>query len=347
MSLSASLANVGHPVAYYPRLARFFGSVNVAILFAQLYYWSQRSESDLGTHKTADQFTEETGLSYREQVTARKQLRESGFLIETNQRLKHRIYYRLNLEAVDAAFDAWSEAQTKAQSPNDENAVREMQKPQSGIDAKRSSGASETSLDELRQAQSVINTETTHKTPTETPSLAAQAGAKAAEKKDRKAPKEPKEPKDLPPMVVAAPNGVTHVIPGELRYPGENTKSHKTWVAYAIAYHGRYKDWPLWNASVAGQISQFIDKVGAERAPRIAVHYVRRVEEKFICDQLHPVGLLLRNSQKWATQQQVGVSHGAGATGHGTPGNRQEAQEQRNRDVAAAWAAEGGSHAAV
>ena len=109
-------------------------------------------------------------------------------------------------------------------------------------------------------------------------------------------------------MMVKAPNGVTHVIPGELRYPGESTKSHKTWVAYAIAYHGRYKDWPLWNESVAGQIIKFIDKVGAERAPRIAVHYVRRVEEKFICDQLHPVGLLLRDAQKWATQQQTGAS---------------------------------------
>jgi phage antirepressor YoqD-like protein len=77
----------GHPVAYYPRLARFFGSVNVAILFAQLHYWSQRGESDLGTHKSSEQFTEETGLSYREQVTARKQLREAGFLIETHRRL--------------------------------------------------------------------------------------------------------------------------------------------------------------------------------------------------------------------------------------------------------------------
>lgn len=302
MSLSASLTNVGHPVAYYPRLARFFGSVNVAILFAQLHYWSQRGESDLGTHKSSEQFAEETGLSYREQVTARKQLREAGFLIETNRRLEHRIYYRLNLEAVDAAFDAWTEAQTKAQSPNDENAVRENTNPQLGSDAKGSPGAADSSLDELRQTQSVINTETPHKTPTETPSTAAKAGAKAAKVK------EPKEPKEVKPMMVKAPNGVTHVIPGELRYPGENTKSHKTWVAYAIAYQGRYKDWPLWNESVAGQIIKFIDKVGAERAPRIAVHYVRRVEEKFICEQMHPVGLLLSNAQKWVTQQQTGVS---------------------------------------
>jgi len=302
MSLSASLTNVGHPVAYYPRLARFFGSVNVAILFAQLHYWSQRGESDLGTHKSSEQFSEETGLSYREQVTARKQLREAGFLIETHRRLEHRVYYRLNLEAVDAAFDAWTEAQTKAHSPNDENAVRENTNPQSGSDAERTPGVADSSLDELRQTQSVISTETPHKTPTETPSTAAKAGAKAAKAK------EPKEPKEVKSMMVVAPNGVTHVIPGELRYPGESTKSHKTWVAYAIAYHGRYKDWPLWNESVAGQIIKFIDKVGAERAPRIAVHYVRRVEEKFICDQLHPVGLLLSNAQKWATQQNTGAS---------------------------------------
>ncbi|MCO8250277.1 hypothetical protein [Comamonas thiooxydans] len=308
MSLSASLTNVGHPVAYYPRLARFFGSVNVAILFAQLHYWSQRGESDLGTHKSSEQFTEETGLSYREQVTARKQLREAGFLVETHRRLEHRVYYRLNLEAVDAAFDAWTEAQTKAHSPNDENAFREQPKAQSGGDAERTPGEADSSLDELRQTQSVINTETPHKTPTETPSIAAQAGAKAAKGKEPKKAKEVKEPKEVKPMMVKAPNGVTHVIPGELRYPGESTKSHKTWVAYAIAYQGRYKDWPLWNESVAGQIIKFIDKVGAERAPRIAVHYVRRVEEKFICDQMHPVGLLLSNAQKWATQQQTGQS---------------------------------------
>jgi hypothetical protein len=199
MSLSASLTNVGHPVAYYPRLARFFGSVNVAILFAQLHYWSQRGESDLGTHKSSEQFTEETGLSYREQVTARKQLREAGFLVETHRRLEHRVYYRLNLEAVDAAFDAWTEAQT-AHSPNDENAVRENTNPQSGSDAERTPGA-DSSLDELRQTQSVINTETPHKTPTETPSIAAQAGAKAAGGRR----KEVKEPKEVKPMMVNAP----------------------------------------------------------------------------------------------------------------------------------------------
>lgn len=288
MSLSASLADVGRPVAYYPRLARFFGSVNVAILFAQLHYWQQRSDSELGVYKTSEDLEKETGLSYREQVTARKHLRSQNFLIETHRRLEHRVYYRLDMDALDAAFEAW----TKAQSANDESAVREITKTQPEDDAPRTPGANKSSSDELRQAQSVNSTETTNKTTAETTaeSITTMATAKAA------------------PMVVVAPNGTVYEIPAELKYPGEKTKSHKAWIAYAIAYEQRYRTWPLWNATVGGQICKFIDRVGTELAPRIAVHYVRRVNEDFIVKQMHPVKLLLSDAEKWATQHQTGTT---------------------------------------
>lgn len=107
-------------------------------------------------------------------------------------------------------------------------------------------------------------------------------------------------------MRVTAPNGTIHEIPAELRYPGPDTKSHKTWIAYAIAYEGRYHSWPVWNQTVGGQICNFIDRVGAEVAPRIAVHYVRRVQEDFIVREMHPVRLLQQNAEKWATQCQTG-----------------------------------------
>lgn len=189
MSLSVSLADVGRPVAYYPRLARFFGSVNAAILFAQLHYWSQCVDSELGVYKTSD---DETGLSYREQVTARKYLRSRNFLIETLRRLEHRVYYRLDMDAVDAAFDEWSQQQ----SANDENAVREKTKTQTENYAQRTPEPNESSSDELRQAQSVNSTEITNKTTAE--SVTAKACAKAA------------------PMVVA-PNGAVYEIPAELK----------------------------------------------------------------------------------------------------------------------------------
>lgn len=107
-------------------------------------------------------------------------------------------------------------------------------------------------------------------------------------------------------MIIQAPNGVEYEIPGELRYPGPDTKTHKTWVAYAIAYKVRYHAWPIWNATVAGQIAQFIARVGAEPAPRVAVHYVRRVAEEFIVRQMHPVKLLLADAEKWAAQTSTG-----------------------------------------
>lgn len=107
------------------------------------------------------------------------------------------------------------------------------------------------------------------------------------------------------PMTVVAPNGTVYEIPGELKYPGEDTKTHKAWIAYAIAYERRYGAWPVWNAMVAGQISKFIDRVGVDNAPYVAVHYVRRVNEQFVVQQMHPVKLLLSDAEKWLTQAQT------------------------------------------
>ncbi|AXF52959.1 MAG: putative DNA replication protein [Caudoviricetes sp.] len=149
MSLSSSLASVGRAVAYYPRLSRFFGSVNASIFFAQLHYWQSRSSDELGVFKTADEWTEETGLSYREQATARKILAEMGVLHEENKRLQHRIYYRLDLDAVDQQFDQWIDKN----SPNDENAFREMRNAQLGNCGKRNSRDAENAIGGVRKTQ--------------------------------------------------------------------------------------------------------------------------------------------------------------------------------------------------
>ena len=151
VSLTSSLVNVGRAVAYYPKLSKFFGSVNASIFFAQLHYWQSRSSDELGVFKTAEEWTEETGLSYREQATARKLLIDLGVLVETHRRLQHRVYYRLNLEVVDAAFDAWTEAQF----PNDENAIGEVRNPQFGNCEKRNPGDAENAVGGAIKAQSV------------------------------------------------------------------------------------------------------------------------------------------------------------------------------------------------
>lgn len=158
-------------------------------------------------------------------------------------------------------------------------------------------------------------TKTTTKTTTDIVVTPPVKRGKVTPKK-KAAPKKPVKPAQVddvstppaprPPMLITAANGMIHEIPGELRYPGDGTKTHKAWIAYAIAYHGRYCTWPLWNQTVAGQMSNFIERVGIERAPRIAVHYVRRVHEEFIVQQMHPVKLLQSNAEKWATQCETG-----------------------------------------
>lgn len=157
-------------------------------------------------------------------------------------------------------------------------------------------------------------------------------------------------------MLVEAGNGTIHEIPGDLRYPGAGTKTHKAWIAYAIAYHGRYHSWPVWNGTVGGQISNFIERVGIERAPRIAVHYVRRVHEEFVVKQMHPVKLLQSDAEKWATQCETGrtvTSEGARQVDR-TASNANTAEDAgemaiamvaARRARAAAAGTEGGNHA--
>ena len=126
MSLTKSLRNIGRPVVFYPRLGRFFGSNNAAVLFAQLSYWLERTNDPEGVFKTADEWTEETGLSVQEQRTARAAMKARGYLIEKHYRFAHRIYYKLDFERIDNDFLAFSESLDSAEKPSSAN-IREMQ----------------------------------------------------------------------------------------------------------------------------------------------------------------------------------------------------------------------------
>ena len=101
MRPSESLKVAGRPIAYYPKLAKPLGGVNAAILFGHFFYWHDKTENPLGIYRTAEEIEDETGLSVQEQRTARSKLRERGVLIETEKRIEHRIYYKLDLDAFD------------------------------------------------------------------------------------------------------------------------------------------------------------------------------------------------------------------------------------------------------
>lgn len=82
-------------------------------------------------------------------------------------------------------------------------------------------------------------------------------------------------------------------------------KTFKPWANYACAYRARYGTWPVWNQKVAANMSHLVDRVGAERAPGVAAHYVK-LNNQYYTARMHPVGLLLQDCESIATQLATG-----------------------------------------
>lgn len=115
------LLDFGRPVAYFPGLVKRLGSVNAVIFFSQIFYWQDKADSKLGIYKTSEEIESETGLSYREQLTARKHLVSRGILVETNKRLEHKIYYLIDCEKLDYVMSQPIENTPNAQSATGES----------------------------------------------------------------------------------------------------------------------------------------------------------------------------------------------------------------------------------
>ena len=108
-------------VPFLPGLRRITGSITAAIFLRQAIYWTGKqrdpdgwifkragiSEEDpRGLKNPENQSIEfETSLTYKEQFVARTALRARGFLSEKYDRSQHRMYFRVNLRAVGAAWE--------------------------------------------------------------------------------------------------------------------------------------------------------------------------------------------------------------------------------------------------
>jgi hypothetical protein len=120
LKLTELLTDPGRPVAFYPRLRALTGSTNATVLLCQLIYWQgkqadtdgwiqkrvEAAEDDPdGALDASNQSIEmETGLTYCEQATARRQLRDRGFLRERRDRADNWVYFQVDLEAVERAW---------------------------------------------------------------------------------------------------------------------------------------------------------------------------------------------------------------------------------------------------
>jgi hypothetical protein len=113
MKLQIFLEDAGRPVAYYPKLAKFLGSVNSAIFLCQFIYWKGKEKIENEFFKTAEEIEEETGLTYEQQKTARKILKEKGYLTEELKGIPAKIHYSFNWEKISQDWKEFIEKEHK------------------------------------------------------------------------------------------------------------------------------------------------------------------------------------------------------------------------------------------
>lgn len=133
MKITDFLSDVGRPVAYFPKLRHITGSVNATLFLCQLIYWEGKQASKTGwIYKTHREMEEETGLSRREQETARRKLKDLGLIEERLAGVPQRLHYRLNKKKINDAWDAFvqseNEQSLKTAISQDEECMHETNK---------------------------------------------------------------------------------------------------------------------------------------------------------------------------------------------------------------------------
>ena len=112
-------------------------------LVAQLFYWSGKQQSEEGwIYKTQLDLEKETGLSRHEQNKCVEDLKKKNVLDTRYERLDHRLYYRINRDALDEIMEADLPSEIRKTdfgksenriSPNRESGSREIGKTAFGI----------------------------------------------------------------------------------------------------------------------------------------------------------------------------------------------------------------------
>lgn len=97
---------LGRHIAFHRRLVDLTSSVKAALLLSQSIYWTRHgrdiAQTDGWFHKTTEQWAMETGLSAKEQATAREVLRNLDLLEDQRVGLPARLHFRLKVDELGA-----------------------------------------------------------------------------------------------------------------------------------------------------------------------------------------------------------------------------------------------------
>ncbi|MGY4817989.1 helix-turn-helix domain-containing protein [Pseudomonas chlororaphis subsp. piscium] len=103
-------------------------------------------------------------------------------------------------------------------------------------------------------------------------------------------------------VVAFAPQQPRVEIPTDMPGPKDQScKTFKVWANYAMAYRKRYNAWPVWNAKVGKQMTQLVDRLGADVAHHVAAHFLKN-SDAGVVRKCHSLNELLANAESYHTQ---------------------------------------------
>lgn len=85
----------------------------------------------------------------------------------------------------------------------------------------------------------------------------------------------------------------------------EQQACRDTWEAYARAYADRYGATPIRNAKVNRNVKDLVKRLGRSEAPAVARWFLT-VNERFVVQGVHDLGLLLARAEGYRTQWATG-----------------------------------------
>jgi hypothetical protein len=261
------------PIAFQRAFVSLGAGITGALMLSQAIYWSKRTDNADGWfYKTIEEWQSETGMTRSEQESARKKLVSAGVLEEMKKGVPCRLFYRVNMDAIRTNLIA-EDPHYSLQDSSKQGCRKAASKPGGKPQA-------------ITETTAEITAETTADTFPDQPAVAA-----------------------LPAVMDASPR---FEIPADMPGPKEpSSKTFKAWANYAFAYRKRYSVWPKWNAKAAGQISQLVDRLGADEAHHVAAFYIT-VNDARLVNDCHNLNNLLAKCEafhtQWATGRQMNAT---------------------------------------
>ena len=157
------------PIAFHRCFVTLTGSITAALMLSQALYWQQRTKHDGGWwFKKQEEWTDETGLSRREQENARQSLRKLELLYEERRGVPAQLWYRLDeIRLLEMLAKPAAVARSEAASDCTKPPIQIAPNRQSGLAVSANLACTKPSILLGEFVQSFKGTETTTETTTE------------------------------------------------------------------------------------------------------------------------------------------------------------------------------------